>query len=59
MQYVNNWSLLLDMKILLDIVLTAFKHGGISEEGQVTMAESTGSSDKQSLDRDVSASAGS
>ena len=53
-QYVDNWSLLLDAKILLDTILVVLKREGISEEGQVTMTEFTGSSDK-----DVSASAGS
>ena len=54
MQYVDNWSLLLDAKILLDTILVVLKREGISEEGQVTMTEFTGSSEK-----DVSASAGS
>ena len=53
-QYVDNWSLLLDAKILLDTILVVLKREGISEEGQVTMTEFTGSSEK-----DVSASAGS
>ena len=58
-QYVDNWSLLLDAKILLDTILVVLKREGISEEGQVTMTEFTGSSDENSAEKDVSASAGS
>ena len=54
-QYVDNWSLLLDAKILLDTILVVLRREGISEEGQVTMTEFTGSSDKGSSDKDVSA----
>lgn len=56
-QYVDNWSLLLDAKILLDTILVVLRREGISEEGQVTMTEFTGSSDKESSDKDVSANA--
>ena len=56
-QYVDNWSLLLDAKILLDTILVVLRREGISEEGQVTMTEFTGSSDKGSSDKDVSANA--
>lgn len=56
-QYVDNWSLLLDAKILLDTILVVLRREGISEEGQVTMTEFTGSSDKGSPDKDVSANA--
>lgn len=58
-QYVDNWSLLLDAKILLDTILVVLKREGISEEGQVTMTEFTGSSDENSSDKDDSANAGS
>ena len=58
-QYVDNWSLLLDAKILLDTILVVLKREGISEEGQVTMTEFTGSSDENSSEKDVSANAGS
>ena len=58
-QYVDNWSLLLDAKILLDTILVVLKREGISEEGQATMTEFTGSSDKDSPDKSVSANAGS
>lgn len=54
-QYVDNWSLLLDAKILLDTILVVLRREGISEEGQATMTEFTGSSDKGSSDKDVSA----
>lgn len=56
-QYVDNWSLLLDAKILLDTILVVLRREGISEEGQVTMTEFTGSSDEGSSDKDVSANA--
>lgn len=61
-QYVDNWSLLLDAKILLDTILVVLRREGISEEGQVTMTEFTGSSnkgssDKGAPDKDVSANA--
>lgn len=58
-QYVDNWSLLLDTKILLDTILVVLRREGISEEGQATMTEFTGSSDKDSPDKSVSANAGS
>lgn len=50
-QYVDNWSLLLDAKILLDTILVVLRREGISEEGQVTMTEFTGSSNKGSSDK--------
>lgn len=56
-QYVDNWSLLLDAKILLDTILVVLRREGISEEGQATMTEFTGSSNKGSSDKDVSANA--
>jgi len=37
MWYVNNWSLWLDIKILLVTVLKVLKHEGISAEGEATM----------------------
>lgn len=40
--YVDNWSLLLDAKVLLDTVLVVLKREGISEEGQATMMEFMG-----------------
>ncbi|QRP17587.1 sugar transferase [Corynebacterium amycolatum] len=54
-QYVDNWSLLLDAKILLDTILVVLRREGISEEGQATMTEFTGSSNNGSSDKDVSA----
>lgn len=54
-QYVDNWSLLLDTKILLDTILVVLRREGISEEGQATMTEFTGSSNNGSSDKDVSA----
>lgn len=58
-QYVDNWSLLLDAKILLDTILVVLKREGISEEGQATMTEFTGSSDKDVSAKDDSVNAGS
>ena len=41
--YVNNWSLLLDIKILFITVLKVLKHEGISAEGEATMPRFEGS----------------
>lgn len=59
MQYVDNWSLLLGAKILLNTISMVFKREGIPEKGRATMTEFTGPSGKQSLDKDVSVSTGS
>ena len=42
--YVENWSLLLDLKILFLTVKTVLKRDGVSAEGHVTMPEFMGSS---------------
>lgn len=42
-QYVDNWSLRADIKILLDTIMVVLKRDGIAEEGQATMTEFTGS----------------
>lgn len=47
-QYVDNWSLLADAKILLDTILVVLKRDGIAEEGQATMTEFTGQQEKES-----------
>lgn len=41
--YVNNWSILLDLKILLMTIITVIRREGISSEGHATMAEFRGS----------------
>jgi sugar transferase EpsL len=41
--YVDNWSLLLDLKILLMTIYTVIKRDGISSEGHATMPEFHGS----------------
>ncbi|MGM9988151.1 MAG: sugar transferase [Bacillaceae bacterium] len=41
--YVDNYSLLLDMKILLMTIMKVVKKEGISQEGHVTMEKFTGS----------------
>jgi lipopolysaccharide/colanic/teichoic acid biosynthesis glycosyltransferase len=41
--YVENWSFVLDLKILWMTVLTVFKRSGVSAEGHVTMPEFMGS----------------
>lgn len=41
-QYVDNWSLLADVKILKDTIMVVLKRDGIAEEGQATMTEFTG-----------------
>ena len=41
--YVDNWSILLDLKILLMTIITVIRREGISSEGHATMAEFRGS----------------
>ncbi|MGI6747105.1 MAG: sugar transferase [Anaerovoracaceae bacterium] len=41
--YVDNWNLMLDIKILWMTVIKVFKREGISAEGEATMCEFTGS----------------
>ena len=41
--YVDNWSLLLDIKILFASILSVFSRRGISADGEATMLEFTGS----------------
>ena len=41
--YVDNWSLRLDIKIILKTVAKVIKREGISEKGQETMSEFMGS----------------
>lgn len=41
-KYVEEWSLLLDLQILLETVLATVKRDGISAEGHATMPEFTG-----------------
>lgn len=47
-QYVENWSLLADAKILVDTVLVVLGRKGIAEAGQATMTEFQGSGSAQS-----------
>ena len=44
--YVDNWSPLLDLKILLKTVSTVFRRSGIAAEGHATMPEFTGQTRK-------------
>lgn len=44
--YVENWSLLLDIKIFFKTILKVFKREGINQEGSVTMEKFTGSDKK-------------
>ena len=53
-QYVDNWSLLADAKILLDTILVVLKRDGIAEEGQATMTEFTGQQEKESTCQETS-----
>ena len=41
--YVDNWSFLLDIKIIFMTVLKVLKHEGISAEGEATMPRFMGS----------------
>ena len=41
--YVDNWSLVLDIKILFASILSVFSRRGISADGEATMSEFTGS----------------
>lgn len=41
--YVDNWSLLLDLKIIVKTFATVFKREGISKAGEATMTEFMGS----------------
>lgn len=41
-QYVEEWSLLLDLRILIETVTATLRRDGISAEGHVTMPEFTG-----------------
>ena len=41
--YVDNWSLLLDFRIIFLTILKVLKHEGISADGHVTMPEFKGS----------------
>lgn len=41
--YVDNWSFLLDLKIIFMTILKVLKHEGISAEGEATMPRFTGS----------------
>jgi lipopolysaccharide/colanic/teichoic acid biosynthesis glycosyltransferase len=54
--YVDHYSLVLDLKILMITMLKVLKHEGISQEGHVTMSEFMGTQDSLSAD---SASVGS
>ena len=47
-QYVENWSLLADAKILVNTVLVVLGRKGIAEAGQATMTEFQGSGSAQS-----------
>ena len=40
--YVENWSMMLDIKILFQTVYKVFKREGISQEGNVTMEKFNG-----------------
>lgn len=40
--YVDNWSILLDIKILLKTIVTVFKREGISQQGQATVEDFNG-----------------
>ncbi|OFU60065.1 sugar transferase [Corynebacterium sp. HMSC14H10] len=53
-QYVDNWSLLADAKILLDTILVVLKRDGIAEEGQATMTQFTGQQEKESTCQETS-----
>ncbi len=44
--YVENWSLLLDLKILWLTIMTVLKRSGVSAEGHATMPEFQGSDPK-------------
>lgn len=44
--YVNHWSFVLDMKILLFTMIKVLKHEGISAEGHATMPNFTGSENR-------------
>ena len=44
--YVNNQSLLLDIKIILLTIKKVFKREGINEQGEATMSRFTGNSEK-------------
>ena len=41
--YADNWSIWLDIKIILATVIKVFKHEGISADGEATMPRFTGS----------------
>lgn len=46
-EYVDNYSLLMDIKILLMTVVNVLKHDGISSETSVTMEEFMGNEEKE------------
>jgi len=45
--YVNNYSFMLDLRILALTFLKVLKREGVSEEGQATMSKFTGNSDEK------------
>ena len=45
--YVNNYSFMLDLRILAFTFLKVLKREGVSEEGQATMSKFTGNSDEK------------
>jgi hypothetical protein len=48
--YADNWSLLVDLRILLLTLMKVFRGEGISHAGHVTMPEFTGSGEESASD---------
>lgn len=57
--YVENWSFVLDLKILLQTALSVIRRDGISSEGHVTMPEFMGSRPREQATNAAAASIGS